>query len=341
MVARGDLGVELPPENVPVIQKQIIKMANKQGKPVITATQMLESMITNPRPTRAEASDVSNAIFDGTDAVMLSGETAVGEYPLEAVRFLVKTAEVSEAALPYDKLLTIGASHSTQTVANSTCYAACAIAHDLKAAAILVATESGQSARMVARHRPKPSIIATSPKVYVRRQMQLLWGVISLEIRDEDSINKLFDNAIVESIENGLIKHGERIVIVAGIPYKISGSTNMLKIHEVGDINLHGYGVGQEVITAEVTIVDEDTILADIPTGTILVTYDTDSSMLGQMKNAVGIITEHPGLTSHAAMVGREEQIPVITGVKHATQKLKNGQVVTMNCAFGQIYQTN
>lgn len=339
MVARGDLGVELQPEKVPVIQKQIIKLANKQGKPVITATQMLESMITNPRPTRAEASDVSNAIFDGTDAVMLSGETAVGKYPLEAVQFLVKNAEVSEAALPYDKLLTIGASHSTQTVANSTCYASCAIAQDLKAAAILIATERGQSARMVSRHRPKPSIIATSPKAFIRRQMQLLWGVVPLKIQDEDTINGLFDNAIAGSIENGLIKHGDRIVIVAGIPYKMTGSTNMLKIHEVGDINLHGDGIGQKVVTAEVTVVSEDTTISDITAGTILVTYDTDSSILEQMINAVGIITEHPGLTSHAAMVGREEDIPVITGVKNATQKLQNGQIITMNCSSGQIYQ--
>ncbi|MCK5070891.1 MAG: pyruvate kinase, partial [Desulfocapsa sp.] len=340
MVARGDLGVELPPEKVPVIQKKIIQMANRQGKPVITATQMLESMITNPRPTRAEASDVTNAIFDGTDAVMLSGETAMGEYPLEAVRFLVKNAEISEAALPYEELLSSGARYSTQTVANSICYAACAIASDLNAQGILAATESGQTARMVARHRPRPMIIATSPKASVRRQMQLLWGVRSLEVSDEDSVNKLFDDAIAKSMESNLMKPGDTIVIIAGIPFKISGSTNMLKIHEVGDINLHGQGIGKETITAEVTVIKEKNDLAGFKMGNILVTCDTSNSMLENISGVAGIITEQPGLTSHAAIVGREKKIPVITGVTDATEKLTNGQTIIMNCQHGQIYQT-
>jgi pyruvate kinase len=340
MVARGDLGVELPPEKVPVIQKEIIQLANRHGKPVITATQMLESMINNPRPTRAEASDVTNAIFDGTDAVMLSAETATGEFPLEAVRFLVKNAEISEAVLPYDKLLSAGARYSTQTVSNSICYAACAIAGDLKAHAILAATESGQTARMVARHRPRPLIIATSPEAMVRRQMQLLWGVRPLEVQDDDSVNKLFDDAIACSLENDLMKHGDTIVIIAGIPFKVTGSTNMLKIHEVGDINLHGQGIGKETLTAEISVVDEYTSLDEFKVGNILVTYDTDNSMLESMSGAAGIITEQPGLTSHAAIVGREKGIPVIVGVKDATRKLISGQLVIMNCQHGQIYKT-
>ncbi len=340
MVARGDLGVELPPERVPIIQKEIIEKANRQGKPVITATQMLESMITDPRPTRAEASDVTNAIFDGTDAVMLSGETAVGSYPLEAVEFLVKNAEVSEAVLPYENLLSAGARHSTQTVSNAICYAACAIADDLQAHAILAATQSGKTARMIARHRPRPPIIATSPEPYVRRQMQLVWGVVPLEVKDEDSVNKLFDEAIVRSLEKELMKHGDTIVIIAGIPFKVTGSTNMLKIHIVGDINLHGMGIGKETVKAKLTIVDEYSSLDEFEPGNILVTADTDSSMLDAMSKAAGIITEHPGLTSHAAIVGREKGIPVITGVKDATRKLITGHVVIMNCQHGQIYQT-
>ncbi len=338
MVARGDLGVELQPEKVPVIQKEIIQMANRQGKPVITATQMLESMINNPRPTRAEASDVTNAIFDGTDAVMLSGETAVGKYPLEAVRFLVKNAAISEAALPYEKLLSAGARYSTQTVSNSICYAACAIANDLKAHAILAATQSGQTARMVARHRPKPLIIATSPEASIRRQMQLLWGVIPLEVQDEDSVNMLFDAAIACAKENALMQQGDTIVIIAGIPFKISGSTNMLKIHEVGGINLHGQGIGKETVTAEVSVIDEAANPDDFKAGTILVTSATDHSMLEMIKKSAGVITEQPGLTSHAAIFGRELNIPVITGVKHAAQKLTSGQLITMNCQHGQVY---
>ncbi len=340
MVARGDLGVELQPEQVPLIQKKIIKLANRQGKPVITATQMLESMIHNPRPTRAEASDVTNAIFDGTDAVMLSAETAVGSYPLEAVRFLVKNAEISEAALPYDNLLIAGARYSTQTVSNAICYASCAIANDLNAKAILVATQSGQTARMVARHRPQPSVIATSPMAPIRRQMQMLWGVRPLEVEDSDSVNKLFDHAIQRSVRNGLIKRGDVLILIAGIPYKISGSTNMLKIHEVGDINLHGQGIGKETVTAEVTVIGEDEDFKEFKAGNILVIYSTDHSMLDSLAGAAGIITEQPGLTSHAAIIGREKKIPVITGVKNATRKLSNGQKIIMNCQHGQIYQT-
>jgi len=341
MVARGDLGVELQPERVPVIQKEIIQMANRQGKPVITATQMLESMINHPRPTRAEASDVTNAIFDGTDAVMLSAETAVGSYPLDAVRFLVKNAQVSEAALPYDKLFIAGARYSTQTVPNSICYASCAIAKDLAAHAILVATQTGHTARMVARHRPRPMIIAMSPEAATRRQMQLIWGVTPLKVEDENSLNMLFENGIKCSMDSGLMKDGDLIVILAGIPYKIAGSTNMLKIHEVGDINLHGRGIGKEVVTGEVTVINTPADLERFKSGNILVIQGTDNTMLDTMVEAAGIITEQSGLTSHAAIVGREENIPVITGVKQATRKLTNGQVIIMNCHHGQIYQSS
>ncbi|MBU0946730.1 MAG: pyruvate kinase [Proteobacteria bacterium] len=338
MVARGDLGVELPPESVPLYQKKIIQMANRQGKIVITATQMLESMITNSRPTRAEASDVTNAIFDGTDAVMLSGETAVGHYPLEAVRFLVKSAAISETALPYEKLLSNGALYSTQTVSNAICYASCAIANDLKAQAILTATQTGHTARLVARHRPRPPIIGMSPDAATRRQMQLIWGVIPLKVHDTDSINEIFDHGIQCAMDRDLLQHGDLIVITAGIPYKIAGSTNMLKIHDVGGVNLHGQGIGKKTVTARVTVINEPEDLDTFTAGNIMVIYDTNNSMLDSMDKAAGIITEQHGLTSHAAIVGREKNIPVITGAKNAGQKLKNGQMITMNCQHGQIY---
>jgi len=339
MVARGDLGVEIQPENVPVVQKEIIRKANRLGKPVITATQMLESMINNPRPTRAEASDVSNAIFDGTDCVMLSGETAIGSYPLEAVQFLVKTAEVSEAALPFDTLFITGARYSTRTVPNSICYAACAIANDLKANGILVATETGDTARMVSRHRPRTTIIAMSPYSAARRQMQLAWGVTALKVEDSDSINNLFDNGLRQAEANYLLNAGDLAVLLAGIPYKVAGTTNMLKIHEVGDIHIHGQGIGKESVTAKVAVVKEFEELEEFVAGNILVIDGTDNSMLETMSRAAGIITERPGLTSHSAIVGREKNIPVIVGVKDATQKLSTGQLITMNCQHGQIYQ--
>lgn len=337
MVARGDLGVELAPEKVPIIQKKIIRLANQYGKPVITATQMLESMISNPRPTRAEASDVANAILDGTDAVMLSGETAVGSYPLEAVRFLVKNGRISETALPYDELLAKGARHSTQTVTNSICYASCAIANDLGAAAILTATQSGMTPRLVSRHRPQTAILAMSPSARVRRRMQLFWGVTSLDGKDSNSIDSLIDNSIAAATDKSLLRRGDLIVITAGIPFNASGSTNMLRIHAIGDINLRGQGIGTKSVTAKVVIVHGPEDLDKMERGDIVVCYETESSMAESLRHAGGIISEQPGLTCHAAIVGREYGIPVITGVRHATGRLKDGQRITMNCKYGQI----
>ncbi len=339
MVARGDLGVELAPEKVPVIQKQIIQMANQQGKPVITATQMLESMIHNPRPTRAEASDVANAILDGSDAVMLSAETAIGKYPLEAVRFLVRNAEVSEQILPYDTLLTTGSSFSTQTSTNAICYASCAIASDLQADAILTTSQSGYSARMVSRHRPKPPIIALSPDAGTRRQMQLLWGVNPLPVKDSSSVGKLFDNAITSALNNNLLHYGDTIVITAGIPFKVSGSTNMLKIHRVGDVHLRGVGIGTQVVTANVSLIKSDQDLVSFPAGNIMVCQGTDSGMLDAMSRASGVIVEEQGFTCHTVIVGREQGLPVIVGVKRCMEKLSQDQRVTMNCEQGQIYR--
>ncbi|MEN8189045.1 MAG: pyruvate kinase [Thermodesulfobacteriota bacterium] len=337
MIARGDLGVELEPETVPIIQKKIIRLANQMGKPVITATQMLESMINSPRPTRAESSDVANAILDGTDAVMLSGETAVGSYPEQAVRFLVKNGRVSEADLPYDDLLAKGGRYSTQTMTNSICYASCAIANDLAAAAILTATQSGLTARMVSRHRPRTRIIAMSPSAVTRRRMQLYWGVTPFEANDGDSIDSLFDNSIEAAKEKNLLHNGDLVVITAGLPFRSSGSTNMLRIQAIGDIDLHGQGIGTKRVTGRVVIVHGQEDLARVKSGDIIVCYETDTSMVAPLNRVGGVITEQPGLTCHAALVGRELDIPVITGVKNASVKLKEGQTITMDCKYGQI----
>lgn len=235
MVARGDLGVEINAEEVPVIQKQIIREANKRGKPVITATQMLESMIASPSPTRAEASDVTNAIFDGTDAVMLSGETAVGKYPLEAVRFLARSARISEAALDYEAILAHGLRHRRPVIADSISYASCAAAADLSAAAIITATSSGSTALRVARYRPKAPIIAISSVDASLRKLQLVRGVIPLHCDRAETMDEQFHIAIRTACKAGLLKTGDLIVITAGFPMHTTGTTNLLKVNLVAE----------------------------------------------------------------------------------------------------------
>ncbi|MEN8199143.1 MAG: pyruvate kinase [Thermodesulfobacteriota bacterium] len=337
MVARGDLGVELAPETVPMLQKKIIKMANRQGKPVITATQMLESMIHNPRPTRAEASDVANAILDGTDAVMLSGETAVGRYPQQAVRFLVKNGEISEGALPYEDLLAKGALHSTHSVTNSICYASCAIANDLNAAAILTATQTGLTARLVSRHRPRTRIIAMSPSPKIRRQMQLFWGVTPFHAGEQGTVDQLVEHSIDSATTKFLLRPGDLVVITAGVLFQGSGATNMLRIQTIGDINLRGQGIGSKSLSAKVTVVNDPQDLAKVGQGDIVVCPETDGSILGVIHRVGGIISEQAGLTCHAAIIGREHDLPVITGVRNATKRLTDGQTITMDCKYGQI----
>jgi len=233
MVARGDLGVEMPAEEVPVIQKRIIREANKAGKPVITATQMLESMIVSPTPTRAEASDVTNAIFDGTDAVMLSGETAVGKYPREAVRFLARNAQISEAALDYEAILADGLRHRRPVITDAISYASCATAADLSASAIITATTSGSTALRVARYRPQTPIIAISPKSASLRKLQLVRGVIPLSCNRAETMDGQIRLVVQAALAAHLVKVGDLVVITAGFPLHTSGTTNMLKVHYI------------------------------------------------------------------------------------------------------------
>lgn len=233
MVARGDLGVEMPAEEVPIIQKQLIKAANLAGKPVITATQMLESMITNPSPTRAEASDVTNAIFDGTDAVMLSAETAVGSNPLEALRFLARCAGFAEASLDYEGMLAAGLRHRRAVVTDAISYASCATAADLQAAAIIATTASGSTARMVARYRPKAPIIAVSSNIKTIRQLQLVSGVVPLLSSPAKTMDEQMARSIQAATQAHLITAGDLVVITGGLPIQTTGTTNLLKVHTV------------------------------------------------------------------------------------------------------------
>ncbi len=235
MVARGDLGVEIPTEEMPLVQKELIRRANDAGKPVITATQMLESMIKNPRPTRAEVTDIANAILDGTDAVMLSGETAIGEYPEEAVSIMASIAKRTESTLDMKKLIGIGEVPKLDSVANAISLATCTTAYDLGVKAIVVPTNSGTTARMVSRFRPDMPVIATVYDHKVMRRLALLYGVYPVVVKRSGNTDEAIENSIEAARASGLVSDGDYVVITAGIPMGVSGTTNMMKVHMVGD----------------------------------------------------------------------------------------------------------
>ncbi|TEB11243.1 pyruvate kinase [Pelotomaculum propionicicum] len=341
MVARGDLGVEIPVEEVPLVQKVIIEKCNLLGKPVVTATQMLESMINNPRPTRAEASDVANAIFDGSDALMLSGETAAGKHPLEAVETMARIAERAEAALQYDKLLGREGSISTrQTVTNAIGLATCAIAHALGAAAIISSTESGHTAKMVSKYRPQAPIIAVTTHQEVMRKLALNWGVQPVLARVTKNTDEMMAEAIEASLNSGLIKGGDLVVFTAGIPVGIKGTTNLIRVHTVSDILVRGTGIGSRAVTGTVKVARTSReALAKVEQGDILVAPDTDSEYNPAMAKAGAVITETGGLTSHAAIVCLEYDLPVVVGAERATEILADGATVTVDGLRGLVYR--
>lgn len=340
MVARGDLGVEIPAEEVPIVQKKLIKKCNLLGKPVITATQMLDSMQRNPRPTRAEASDVANAIFDGTDAIMLSGETAAGTYPLEAVQTMHNIAVRAEAELqmkdiPPRRRNNTGRMTMTDAIGQSVAKTAEA----LEVKAIIAPTSSGHTARMISRYRPKASIYAVTDSERVTRSLSLVWGVFPLMGLSVSSTDEMLDNAVVHCLEEGVISHGELVVLTAGVPVGESGMTNLMKIHVVGDILLKAQGIGRhsaygKVVTAKTS----SEALEKVKPGDILVTYGTDRDMMPAIEKCSAIITEEGGLTSHAAVVGINLGIPVIVDVEGALATLSDGQEITVDAARGIIY---
>lgn len=233
MIARGDMGVEIPFEEVPVIQKKIIKKVYEAGKSVITATQMLESMIKNPRPTRAEATDIANAVYDCTSAIMLSGETAAGAYPVEAVKAMVRIAEQAEKDINYRKRFFDHARAVNPDITDAICHATCTTALDMNAKAIIAVTKSGQSARMVSRYRPVSDIIGCATSEKVCRQLNLTWGVIPLLLQEESEIFTLFDHAIEAAEKIGVLEKGDLTVMTSGVPIGQSGTTNMIKVQIV------------------------------------------------------------------------------------------------------------
>ncbi|MDM5339368.1 pyruvate kinase [Fictibacillus enclensis] len=338
MVARGDLGVEIPAEEVPLVQKMLIKKCNELGKPVITATQMLDSMQRNPRPTRAEASDVANAIFDGTDAIMLSGETAAGTYPVEAVQTMHKIANRAEASLEYRNILSQRSKESKTTITDAISQSVSFTALNLEADAIITATERGHTARMISKYRPKAPLVAVTSHDDVMRKLALVWGVYPVKGKKAETTDEMFQIAIDSSIESNLVTHGSIVVITAGVPVGKTGSTNLLKVHVIGDVLAKGQGIGQNSATGKVVVAKNSTEASKVQEGDILVTIGTDREMMPAIEKAAAIITEEGGLTSHAAVVGISLGIPVIVGLQNATEILKDGQEITVDASKGDIY---
>jgi len=341
MVARGDLGVEIPTEEVPLVQKIIIEKCNRLGKPVITATQMLESMISNPRPTRAEASDVANAILDGTDAVMLSGETANGDYPVEAVEIMAKICIRTEQSLKYSEMLhgkgTVGQRTTTEAISHATVQ----VAHELNAASIITDTQTGYAARMVSKYRPMAHIVAVTPNERVVRKMLVMWGVQPVLRPTANSSDEMVENAITSAISSGIVKEGDLVVLTAGVHDHASGTgtTNMIRVHVVGNILVRGVGIGQTAVTGTVCIAR---CLKDVEEkfkpGDVLVIACIDEQTAKYATTASAIVAEEGGLTSHAAIVGVSFGIPVLVGVDGATSRLTDGAIVTVDAARGLVY---
>lgn len=336
MIARGDMGVEIPLEEVPVIQKMIIRRVYNSGKYVITATQMLDSMMNHPRPTRAETNDVANAIYDGTSVIMLSGETAAGKYPVEAIRTMSKIAERTENDINYRRRFRENDSDSNRDVTNAISHATCAAAYDLEASAIITVTQSGQTARMISKYRPQMPIVGCTTQIATYRHLCMSWGVIPVLCEEQKTEDDLFNHAIARAKERGIIKDGDLVAITAGVPLGIPGTTNLLKIRTVGDVILHGTGIGEGSAQAGVCVAkSEREALDTFNPGEILVIDNTTNELLDIMKKASGIITSQKGVGSHAAIVGLALNIPVIVGAEGCTQVIRNGTSVFMDASKG------
>lgn len=340
MVARGDMGVEIPPEKVPMVQKDLIRKCNKLGKPVITATQMLDSMQRNPRATRAEASDVANAIYDGTDAVMLSGETAAGLYPEEAVKTMRNIAVSAEAAQDYKKLLSDRTKLVETSLVNAIGISVAHTALNLNVKAIVAATESGSTARTISKYRPHSDIIAVTPSEKTARQCAIVWGVYPVVKEGRKNTDVLLNNAVATAVETERVQNGDLIIITAGVPTGEKGTTNMMKIHLVGDEIAKGQGVGRGSVVGTAVVADSASDLKGVDlSDKIIVTNSVDETLVPYVDQAIGLITEENGITSPSAIVGLEKGIPTVVGVENATKEIKDDMLVTVDAANGKVFE--
>ena len=334
MVARGDLGVEIPVEEVPIRQKEMIRKCNLLGKPVIVATQMLDSMIRQPRPTRAEASDVANAILDGTDAIMLSGETAAGLYPIEAVRMMDRISKRTELTCLDNQ----ASRHPQINIAEAISFASFAIAKDLQAAAILTPTHSGLTARMISKYRPIALIVAATPFAETARKLALQWGVQPLVVHESSGTDEMVSVAVNTSLNKNYIQSGDVVVITAGVPIGKVGSTNMIKVQVMGNILAKGVGIGRKSYSGyarRVHIPSEEAF----KDGDILIAESTDASFVPLIARAGALVVEEGGLTSHAAIVALQYAIPTIVGAVNAFSKVSDGQSLTVDALTGLMYE--
>ena len=338
MVARGDMGVEIPMEDVPIIQKMIIEKVYNAGKQVITATQMLDSMMNHPRPTRAEATDVANAVYDGTSAIMLSGETAAGKYPVEALKTMVKIALRTEQDINYASRMKKRDVLTNPDITNAIAHATCTTAMDLNASAIITVSTSGRTARMVSKYRPSCPIVGCSVYKGVCRKLSLSWGVTPVLVDMQDNSDVLFDHAVERAEAAGLVSQGEIVVITAGVPLGVSGTTNMIKVHVAGHILLTGRGLTGKAVSANLCVASSaEDLKKKFKDGDIIVMNDTSNEIMPQIRMASGLILETDGSNSHGAIAGLSLDMPVITGAENATKILKSGAYVAMDAGKGTV----
>lgn len=340
MVARGDLGVEIRTEIMPIVQKEIIRLSNQLAKPVITATQMLDSMIRNPRPTRAEVTDVANAILDGSDAIMLSGETAAGKYPLEAVKTMADIALNTENSQDYLDSIKNRKDWTKPSTTNSISRSSCLIAKELGARSILVATSTGATARNISKFRPTCPIVAATHTERVMRSLSLAWGVYPVMAKEADSTDSVIEESIFAAMNQNYIDEGDLIVVTAGIPVGVGGSTNLVKVHIVGDIMAKGQGIGKESVIGDCyQCTDLARAEKEFSDNMILVAKFTDRDMVNLISRSSGLIVEEGGLSSHAAIVAVSLGKPVVVGVEGALDIFKTGTRVTLDPETGVIYR--
>lgn len=338
MIARGDMGVEIPFEELPAIQKMIIKKCYNAGKPVITATQMLDSMIRNPRPTRAEITDVANAIYDGTSAIMLSGETSIGKFPVESLLTMSKIAIETERDIDYIHRFDESRTPVSRNVTNAVSRAACETAHILGAAAIVSVTKSGHTANMVSRYRPACPILATTASRKVFNQLSLSWGVYPDMTERKNSTDEVFKQAVAKAAESSMIKSGDLVVITGGMIADVSGTTNMIKVHIVGDVLLEGKGGAPYRTSGSVCVIQTPADLIHFNVGEVIVIRNTSDEVLSVLRNAAAVVTEEAERESQAVIAARALGIPVVSDAENATEILKSGTVVTVDGKKGVIY---
>lgn len=338
MIARGDMGVEIDFTEIPVIQKDIIAYTLGYGKHVITATQMLDSMITNPRPTRAEITDVANAIYDGTSAIMLSGETAAGKYPVEAVRTMDAIAVRTEGEINYTKRMKRMVGTNRLSIAAATAHAACTTAADIGADAVITVSQLGTTAQMVSRFRPATTVIACLLDEQVRRQMSLYFGVVPLMMPYANSTDELVEFAVETAEKKGLVKQGDLVVVTAGVPVGVAGTTNMIRVHLVGGFLLNGVGIGSKNASGPLCVCrSQEDVATKFHPGDVLVVPYTTNDLLSYIRQAAAVISEESGLNSHAATVGLTLDKAVIVGATGATQRLRDGTMVSVDCVRGVV----